>query len=117
MQKMQEMQVGSFGREYPLEEEMVNHFSILAWRISRTEEPSGLQSIMSKRVRHDSAQHSSTYIISTASELPGAPSWLVAAEPASCPLLSHTVAPEGHLCKAAGTWGRRGYSSSPLLGP
>ena len=66
MQKMQEMQVGSFGREYPLEEEMVNHFSILAWRISRTEEPSGIQSIMSKRVRHDSAQHSSTYIISCA---------------------------------------------------
>ena len=63
MQKMQEMQVGSFGREYPLEEEMVNHFSILAWGISWTEEPSGLQSITSKRVRHDSAQHSITYVI------------------------------------------------------
>ena len=29
------------------------HSSILAWRISRTEEPSGLQSVGSQRVRHD----------------------------------------------------------------
>ena len=28
---MQEMQVWSLGREDPLEEEMVTHFSILAW--------------------------------------------------------------------------------------
>ena len=30
-----------------------NHSSILAWRIPRTEEPGGLQSIGSQRVRHD----------------------------------------------------------------
>ena len=30
-----------------------NHFSILAWRIPWTEEPEGLQSIGSQRVRHD----------------------------------------------------------------
>ena len=29
------------------------HSSILAWRIPRTEEPGGLQSIGSKNVRHD----------------------------------------------------------------
>ena len=42
---MQEMQVRSMGREDPLEEGMVTHFSILAWRIPWTEEPGGLQSI------------------------------------------------------------------------
>ena len=35
----------SLGREDPLEKEMVAHSSILAWRISWTEEPGGLQSI------------------------------------------------------------------------
>ena len=29
------------GQEEPLEEEMATHSSILAWRIPRTEEPSG----------------------------------------------------------------------------
>ena len=32
------------GWEDPLEEEMVTHSSILAWRIQWTEEPGGLQS-------------------------------------------------------------------------
>ena len=50
---MQEMQVQSQGQEDPLEEEMATHSSILAWEIPRTEEPGGLQSIGSQRVRHD----------------------------------------------------------------
>ena len=36
---MQETQVWSSGREDPLEEEMVTHSSILAWKIPWTEEP------------------------------------------------------------------------------
>ena len=32
---------------------MATHSSILAWRIPRTEEPGGLQSMGSQRVRHD----------------------------------------------------------------
>ena len=35
------------------EEGMATHSSILAWRIPWTEEPGGLQSIGSQRVRHD----------------------------------------------------------------
>ena len=35
------------------EEEMATHSSILAWNISCTKEPGGLQSMGSKRVRHD----------------------------------------------------------------
>ena len=35
---------GSLGWKDPLEEGMATHSSILAWRIPRTEEPSGLQS-------------------------------------------------------------------------
>ena len=42
---MQETQVRFLGQEDPLEEEMAIHSSIVAWRISWTEEPGGLQSI------------------------------------------------------------------------
>ena len=48
-------QVGSLGREDPLEEEMGIHSSILAWRILWTEEPGGLQSKGSQRVGQDLA--------------------------------------------------------------
>ena len=46
------MQVGSLGREDPLEEGMATRASTLAWKIPRTEEPGGLQSIGLKRVGH-----------------------------------------------------------------
>ena len=36
---MQEIQVQSLGWEDPLEEGMATHYSILAWKISWTEEP------------------------------------------------------------------------------
>ena len=36
-----------------LEEEMATYSSILAWKIPRTEDPGGLQSIGSQRVGHD----------------------------------------------------------------
>ena len=45
MQETQEMQVRSLGQEDPLEEGMATHSRILAWRVPRTEEPGGLQSI------------------------------------------------------------------------
>ena len=50
---MQEMRVPSLGREYPLEEGMATHSSILAWRIPWTEEPGRLQSMGLQRVGHD----------------------------------------------------------------
>ena len=50
---MQETEVQSLGWEDPLEEGMAAHSSILAWRIPWTEEPGGLQSVGSQRVRHD----------------------------------------------------------------
>ena len=50
---MWETWVRSLGREDPLEKEMANHSSILAWRIPWTEEPGGLQSMVSQRVGHD----------------------------------------------------------------
>ena len=43
----------SLGWEDPLEKEMATHSSILVWKISWTEEPGGLQSMGSQRVRHD----------------------------------------------------------------
>ena len=48
---MQETWVRSLGWEDPLEKEMVTHSSILAWKIPWTEEPGGLQSTGSQRVR------------------------------------------------------------------
>ena len=50
---MQETWVQSLGQEDPLEKEMATHSSILAWRISQTEEPGRLQSTRSQRVGHD----------------------------------------------------------------
>ena len=38
---------------HALEKEMATHSSVLAWRIPRTGEPGGLQSMGSHRVRHD----------------------------------------------------------------
>ena len=38
------------GGDVPLEEETVTHSSILAWRLSWTEEPGGLQSVGLQRV-------------------------------------------------------------------
>ena len=50
---MQEIQVQSLGWEDPLEKEMATHSTIFAWKIPRTEEPGGLQSIALQRVGHD----------------------------------------------------------------
>ena len=50
---MQETWVRSLGWEDPLEKEMATYSSIPAWRIPWMEEPGGLQSTGSQRVRHD----------------------------------------------------------------
>ena len=50
---MQETWVPSLDQEDPLEKGMSTHSSILAWEIPWTEEPGGLQSMGSQRVRND----------------------------------------------------------------
>ena len=50
---MQETGVRSPGWEDFLEKEMATPSSILSWRLPWTEEPDGLQSVGSQRVRHD----------------------------------------------------------------
>ena len=55
MQETQQMRIQSLGQEDPLEEETATHSSILAWKIPQTEDPTGLQSMRSQRVRHDRA--------------------------------------------------------------
>ena len=50
---MQESQVQCLGQEDPLEKGRETHSSTLAWRIPWTEEPGGLQSMGSQKVRHD----------------------------------------------------------------
>jgi len=45
-----EMWVRSLGWEDPLEKELATHSGILAWRISWTEEPGGLQSMDHKEL-------------------------------------------------------------------
>ena len=47
---MQETRVQSLGQEDLLEKGMATHSSILAWRIPRREEPSGLRYMGSQRV-------------------------------------------------------------------
>ena len=53
MQEPQELQVQFLGREDPLEQEMAVH---------STEEPGGLQSMGSERIRHDRARKQSTVL-------------------------------------------------------
>ena len=53
LRAMQETRVRSLGWEDPLEKGMTTHPSILAWRIPWTEEPGGLQSMGSQRVKHN----------------------------------------------------------------
>ena len=50
---MLDTQVWSLGRGDPLEKGMATHSSILAWRISWTEGPGGLQPVGLQRVGHD----------------------------------------------------------------
>ena len=50
---VQETQVWSLGWEDPLEKEMATHSSTLAWKITWTEKPGGLQSMGLQRVEHD----------------------------------------------------------------
>ena len=50
---VQETRVRSLGWEDLLEKEMATHSSILAWKISWTEKPGGLQSMGSQRVGHN----------------------------------------------------------------
>ena len=53
---VQETSEGPFrypGGDGPLEDSLTTHSSFLAWRIPWTEEPGGLQSLRSQRVRHD----------------------------------------------------------------
>ena len=47
------MLVQPLGQEDSLEEEMTTHSSILAWRITWTEEPGGLQSMGSQKVGYN----------------------------------------------------------------
>ena len=53
MQETQETQLWFLGREDPLEKEMATDSSVLAWKITWTEEPGRLQSMESQRVGHD----------------------------------------------------------------
>ena len=63
MQETQETWVRSLGWEDPLEEEIAACCVILAWKIPRTEEPGGLQSTGSQRIKYDQAtEHKITEI-------------------------------------------------------
>ena len=50
---VQETQVRLLSREDAPEKEMATHSSILAWKIPRTEDPGGLQSMGLQKVGHD----------------------------------------------------------------
>ena len=58
--------------KFTLEKEMATHSSILAWRIPWAEEPDGLQSMGSQRVRHDwvTNTHTHTHTHMTSNGLP-----------------------------------------------
>ena len=61
MQEIQETWVRSLGWEDHLDEEVATHSSIFAWKIPRTEEPGGQQSMGLHRVRHGWASEYTAY--------------------------------------------------------
>ena len=61
---LQETWIQSLGWEDPLEKEMATPSSILAWKISWTEEPGGLQSMGVQRVRNDWVTNTYTFTYS-----------------------------------------------------
>ena len=65
------MWVRSLSWEDPLEEEMATYSNILARKIPWTEEPGGLQSMGSQRVRYRAAEH--THTLATGERVEG--SW------------------------------------------
>ena len=67
--EMQESWTGSLCWEDPLEEEMATHSSIVTWRIPRTEEPGGLQSIGSERDRTKTTKNTCRHIYVTSFSL------------------------------------------------
>ena len=69
--EMREIRVRSLGWEDPLEEGMAAQSSILAWRIPWTEEPGGLQSMGSQRVRHDRETFTFTFDTEGMTEVEG----------------------------------------------
>ena len=60
---MWETQVQSLGQDDPLEKEMANHSSMLAWKILWTEESVRLQSMGSQRVGHNWATNTFTFYL------------------------------------------------------
>ena len=67
---VQETWVWSQGREDSLEKEVGSHSSTLAWKIPWTEEPGGLQSMGSQRVRHDWMTNTFTFTLHSVFGLP-----------------------------------------------
>ena len=62
---MRETWVRALGPGDPLEKGIATHSRILAWRISGTEEPGGLQSMGSARVKHDCVTNTLTFTLVT----------------------------------------------------
>ena len=65
------MRVQSLGEEDILEEEMVTHSSILAWKIPWTEKSGELQSMGSQRIRHDLARDYQFFTFQSSQTNPG----------------------------------------------
>ena len=61
---MQETRVQSLGWEDSLEKGIATYSNILAWRIPWTEEPGGLKSMGSQRVRHNGVTNTYTPFLS-----------------------------------------------------
>ena len=68
---MQETWVQSLGWEDALEKEMATHSSILAWKISWREEPSGLQSMELQRVGHDWVTNTALLLLTSFKDFSG----------------------------------------------
>ena len=98
MQETKETQVRSLGQEDPLEEGMVTHSSILAWRSPWTEQPGGLQSTGSQSqtwLKRLSTHADKDSLKANQERAPYPQSPQLPASMASIPTINHTFG-EGH---------------------
>ena len=93
---MQEIRVQSLGWDNPLEKEMATHSSIPAWEITWTEEPGGLQSMGSQRVREDLATKQQQWILTMLHKL-GAAAVLILQKTEPCVEAKHSPRSDSQL--------------------
>ena len=118
IQETQETWVPSLGQEDALEKEVATHSNILAWKIPWMEEPDGLQSMGSRRVRHDcpTEPKDKQGLLPTRQPVRFVILWGLSVTSALITPLSHSPEVRAATEKTSRGWSRARHRCSQLLG-